>query len=164
MMYDEQNEIWKTFVELYDKGLADTVVSIKFGEDEIWTYGSFRYNGISLDIETAIKDYIKENKWEDTNSFLMHLVYLPFSVEPIHIVSKMTRQEILNLLAFEDDLITLMTNALVNELKNHITHKYEKLAHSNGKTYRTFDHVFDNNWSKTLKNTQDIDYLDSNNQ
>lgn len=165
MTYDEKKWCWDSFSELYQKGITDTIVSIRFGEsEETWAYGSFRFDVLENAISETAINFVKKNPGVEALGAHLHLVYLPFSVEPIHIETRLTPDQVDNLTAFGVDLFHVISNALVKELKMNITDRFNDLAHSNGMTYRTFDHTFSNTWKDTMKNTLEIDYVDSNNQ
>lgn len=164
MTYEEKEQIWEDFCEQYTKGIADTVFSISSGKDEVWDYGSLKYSELDRVIESRVNKFISLNPKIDISGLKIHLIYLPFSVDPLHIQTILTAEQVSNLSAFGVDLMSTVANATVKELRTHITEKFEKLSHSNGFTFRTFDHSFDNNWKETLKNTPEIGYVDSNNQ
>lgn len=165
MTYDEKKWCWDAFSELYQKGITDTIVSIKFGEsEETWAYGSFKFDGLENSIAETASNFVRKNPGVEDLGMDLHLVYLPFAVEPIHIETRLTPDQVMNLSAFGMDLFSLAASALVKELRVHISDRFDKLAHSNGMTYRTFDHTFDNTWKDTMKYTTGIDHIDTNNQ
>lgn len=152
MTYEEKKEFWDYFSELYSKEIADTAVMINAGDKEFFDYGSFKFDTLLNKINYKTSSLVKENPGIETNGISICLIYLPFSVKPIYVKTTLSGKQIKEANAFGIDLFDTLSNCLVKELKMHITKEFERLAHSNGLTYRTFDHVFYNNWGETLKN------------
>ena len=149
--FEKEKQFWKDFIDLNKKGIVDTVIRLTINDKQKLEYLSYKENGkfsVYHNLESFFNSNIENAK---IHGLELNIVYLPFSVEPLHIISKITAQQVIELSQFDINIFESAFNACFKELSGNITEKYEKLAYSNGYTYRTPDHLFDGNWNETLK-------------
>ena len=153
-MTRQEKDFWKDFIELNEKDIVDTVVRLTIQDEEQLACCSYKEGNSVFDICRGLEPFFELNKENVHSGFKLEIVYLPFSNEPIHIVSKTTPKDMSNFSVFNIDVLEMLIKACFRELSRRITDKYKRLAYSNGRTYRTPDHLFDNTWEETLKSIQ----------
>ena len=161
----EIEDFYKEYVELFkEDDSLDSIFRISFGDYTTLGFGSLKNDNLNYSIASRLHWAIHDHKeLFENNSLKVHVIYLPFSVEPIHVQASLSKENIRDLRAFGNDLIGLVSDSCMKELKSIVTEKFEEKAYSNGMTYRTYDHLFDGNWSETLKNEPNTIYFDTNN-
>lgn len=166
MTRQEKEQFYKDFIGLFkrDNNLADTIISVSIGENEELFYGSLEFGNLE-EKATYIAEIIAKTHDEIYDKGMnIHFIYLPFSVEPIHVCSSISSIQARQRKAFGIyDITALSIKACINELTHIVTEKFRKKAYSCGTVYRTLDHILENHWGDALKNDSNIDYFDSNN-
>lgn len=167
MTQQDKEQFYKDFIELFkkDNNLADTIISVSIGENEELFYGSLEFGNLEEKAKYIAETIAKTHDEIYNKGMNIHFIYLPFSVEPIHIHTVISSVQARQLKSFGIyDITGLSIKACIDELIHTVTEKFKKKAYSCGTVYRTLDHLLENHWSDTLKNDSNIEYFDSNNQ
>lgn len=155
MTQKDKEQFYKDFIELFkkDNDLADTIISISIGENEELFYGSFEFGNLEDKAKYIAETIAKTHDEIYDKGIKIHLIYLPFSVEPIHVCSSISSIQARQLKTLGIyDITNLSIKACIYELTRTVTEKFRKKAYSCGTVYRTLDHLLENNWGDTLKN------------
>lgn len=161
----EIEDFYKKYIELFkEDDSLDSIFRISSGDYTTLGFGSLKKEYLDWSLIQKLDSIIQDKKEIfENNELTIHIIYLPFSIEPIHVQAKFSRKEIKDVKAFGIDFAVIVSSACVKELKSIVTEKFKEKAYSNGMTYRTYDHLFDGNWNETLKNEPNTVYFNTNN-